>query len=710
MAPSGRPPEEPTLRDLVQEVKELGLKGTAFRLGWELKVRSGVAGRLGPTPPRLDRLLWPRPEIPLEWTRCLPFADAASVGNALRGLLPPQAPEDLRREAEQAARGLVRCFGRWEGDFGDPIDWQRNPVTRVRWPSWCLWTEALSDEGRVGDIKLTWEVGRFPHAYTMARATAFDGALIDRLAPKLLAQMESFSQENAFARSVHWASGQEIVFRLMAWLFALDVLLSRGPWARRAQILVGDALLAGVAHLERHIDYARLAVYNNHLLSEALGLYMAGALLPESSVAHRWGTMGRRLLEEEAERQFYRDGAYIQQSHNYHRVALQDLLWACAFARAAGDAPAESWLRALERSVDFLVAQQNGVDGRLPNSGANDGALPAVLSTCDFTDFRPTLQAASLVSRGERLYEPGPWDEEAAWLLGPHRLDAPLRRLDRRAVSFAATGYHVLRGRSPETFGTFRCGTLRDRFSQIDMLHLDVWWRGLNVLVDGGSYLYNGPAEWHEHFLGTASHNTVTIDGRDQMLHHRRFKVLYWTKARLLRFHDTEAWSMVAGEHYGYGRHSGRCVHRRSVLLVKDDLWVIADQVTGSGRHAVRLHWLGGDFPFTASPERGSLALMTPKGEFGVTVWNTNGEPAAATVVAGQESPPRGWLSRYYGEKVAVPSLAVELGGDCPVTLVSVLGTGQPQLRSLDGRFEAHADGARVGFRLEGGLFESISL
>jgi asparagine synthase (glutamine-hydrolysing) len=27
--------------------------------------------------------------------------------------------------------------------------------------------------GRIGDVKLTWEIGRFPHAYYLARAAAF---------------------------------------------------------------------------------------------------------------------------------------------------------------------------------------------------------------------------------------------------------------------------------------------------------------------------------------------------------------------------------------------------------------------------------------------------------------------------------------------------------------------------------------------------------
>ena len=127
-------------------------------------------------------------------------------------------------------------------------------------------------------------------------------------------------------------------------------------------------------------------------------------------------------------------------------------------------------------------------DGRLPNHGHNDGSLSRPLSVCDFSDFRPVLQCLAVALRGERLYPPGPWDEESAWLLGPSALDAPLRPPTRRSVSFGATGYHVLR--RAEGLCALRCGDVPDRHGQIDMLHLDLWWRGHEVLCDGGTYLY----------------------------------------------------------------------------------------------------------------------------------------------------------------------------------------------------------------------------
>ena len=697
------------LRDLSQELFELGPRGTLFRASWEVRARiRAAAGR----PPRSwtqdeDEAAKDRTAEP--WTARPLLADPLSVAEALRRSITPDALRRLQTAADGALAGRILCFDRWYADYGRPIDWNLNPVTGERWPSGVIASRAMRVQRRVGDVKLTWEIGRFPHAYYLARAAALAPEQAAEYAAGLTAQILDFVAENPEGYGVHWASGQEIALRLVAWLFALDTLLTRGPNAEEAGRAIRAALAAGARQIEANLAYARSAVRNNHVLSEALGLLAAGTLLSGSRAA-RWRDRGLSILDEEAGRQFYEDGAYINQGHNYHRSALLMLLWASVFVRAGGRRLPDGCTRAMERSLTFLLAHQNPGDGRLPNYGANDGSLPGILSTCDFSDFRPLLQTLSVVVRGERLYEPGAWDEMPLWLVGPGALECPVRPPSRTSVSFAPTGYHVLRGRDESSFCAFRCGSLRDRFSQIDMLHLDVWWRGLNVLTDGGSYLYNGLHVWHEHFMRTGSHNTIELDGRDQMLHFRQFKTLYWTRASLRRFDDHEGWALVDGEHYGYRRHPGQCVHRRSVLMLKADVWVVVDRIDGTGDHSVRLQWLCGDFPFTADGANGTVALHTPKGPFTVRVFDERARAVCATVVAGAEQAPRGWLSLHYGEKVAVPSLVVERRLPTPATFVSVLSGTDCDVSTVAGKWELRSARKVARFAVGDALVESVDV
>lgn len=713
-------PAERTLlsraREALEEARDLGVDGTLFRAQWELRLRTGAVERLERSPPKLGGEAAVKAALSLPGV--LPF-DAESVAREMRGRIPAASLSELSGAAADDAKGRILCFSRWIGDFGRPIDWHLNPGNGRRWNPRRHWSRALADESRVGDVKLTWEVGRFPQAYRMARAAAFDPELRAPMAEALASQIGGFVEANPYGRGVHWASGQEISIRIMSWLFAFSV-LGRSPSLGTAGPMIVRAIHEGIAHIERYHDYARRAVYNNHLIAEALSFIIAGLTFSELPQAEKRLELGMAILDEQASRQFFADGGQFQYSHNYHRVVLVYYLWASALMKQEGLTIPRSWLSALEKSLDFLYPHQNPRDGRLPNFGANDGAMPAILSTCDFADFRPVLQAVSALTRGERLYEPGPWDEASAWLLGPDSLRLPLRRRESRSISFNTAGDHILRGDDPSSFSVFRCGTLRQRFSQMDMLALDVWWRGHNVLVDAGTYLYNGSPHWHDHFVRTGSHNTIQVDGAEQMLHYRRFKNLYWTRAKLHRFEIADHHAICEGEHSGYQRSSG-CIHRRSVLLAADELWIVVDEIVEredhrskilercfAGPHGVRLHWLGGEFPHRYSRSEGRLTLSTPEGPFGIAVFDDRGEPMPGDVAAGCHQPPRGWLSRHYGEKVPVPSLAVERRGDLPCCFVTVLSPGEAQVDVHGALWRVAAGETSVGFQLRDSQFEDV--
>jgi asparagine synthase (glutamine-hydrolysing) len=689
------------LTHVFQECRELGVKGTFARGLWEFKTRSGLVklqtSRLNPS------------EVPQSVLRSgvqLPFTGIAIAGPEMRRIVDDDAKLLLFFHASEATRGRIFCFSSWTADFGNPIDWHRDPVTGYRWKADAHWSRVL--EGSTGqDIKFIWEAGRFPHAYHLARAAVLFPESAPQFAAAFSEQVRDFIRANSPGEGAHWFSGQEVAIRILSWLFGLHVFGQLGLVDKELDYAVAVHMAEAGAHIREHIAYARDSIYNNHLLSEALGLYVCGRFVGGERGLH-WVREGVDLLEEHANRQFAPDGAYIQNSHNYHRVALQLYLWAIAFARANGDRVPNDWLAAIERSLFFLTAHQNPGDGRLPNYGANDGSLPLIFSTAHFSDFRPTLQAGSVTARGERIYPDGPWNETALWLCGRALLDVPFRPLIQRSASFSHTGYHVVRGKAAGNFFAFRCGNIQERFSQIDMLHLDVWWRGQNILNDPGSYRYNGAEVWHSYFLRTESHNTAQVDGRDQMLHFRQFKTLYWTEARLTRFEDHPDFAIVEGEHYGFQRGSG-CTHRRSVLYAKDDLWIIADHFVGSGNHTARVHWLASDLPFLLNQT--SLGLETPEGEFNLRVTDENGIPAgAADVVRASSSPPRGWISRTYAELAPALSFAVQRAGTMPMTFVTLMGAGKIFSSVKEGHWTVSSETLSTSFDLSDGCFSNVAV
>jgi hypothetical protein len=99
------------------------------------------------------------------------------------------------------------------------------------------------------------------------------------------------------------------------------------------------------------------------------------------------------------------------------------------------------------------------------------------------------------------------------------------------------------------------------------------------LLRDGGTGAYNPPPEaawWHDHFTGTAAHNTIGFDGEDQMTRASRFLFAQWPATGDL---PDGAWLRD---------WRGRRHERR--VRVEGHRWRVEDRLSGPFR-AAALRW-----------------------------------------------------------------------------------------------------------------------
>jgi len=514
----------------------------------------------------------------------------------------------------------------------------------------------LSDFG-FGDIKLIWELNRFSFVYPLVRAYWRTG---DEQYPevfwKLVADWQAGNQPQA---GVNWKCGQEISFRVMAWCFGLyGFLHARATSAARLVELARLMAVSGY-RIEANIDYA-LSQKNNHGISEAMGLWTIGLLFPEFKRASHWLELGRELLERQAEELIYEDGAFSQHSMNYQRVMLHDFIWALRLGELNGKPFSSHLMGRVAKAVSFLYQLQDNATGRLPNFGHNDGALVLPLSNCDYRDYRPLLQAGHYLCHRTRLYPEGPWDEEILWMFGPEALQAPQAQTEKRNLQAHSGGYYSLRGE--ESFALVHCGSYRHRPGQADMLHVDLWWRGQNIALDAGTYSYNAPDPWNNSLAHTSYHNTVAVDGLDQMDRVGKFLWLPWLHGKLICFDHggPEICKHWEGEHDGYLRLKNPVSHRRAILQLPHDKWLILDKLQATGKHNYRLHWLLSDAPYVWDETRSLLALQTAGGPFFLRV-GAAAEPWEASLVREDSTSARGWHSPYYNYREPALSLALSV-------------------------------------------------
>jgi hypothetical protein len=160
-----------------------------------------------------------------------------------------------------------------------------------------------------------------------------------------------------------------------------------------------------------------------------------------------------------------------------------------------------------------------------------------------------------------------------------------------------------------------RAARFRDRPSHADQLHVDLWWQGINIAQDPGSYLYNAPAPWDNALARTAVHNTLMIDGQEQMLPAGRFLWLDWAQAEVIIYEMDEESQItrVTAEHYGYQKQSA--IHQRTLQTAPGG-WIVSDSVLPFGKadekvHHIQLTWLLPDWKWQITTEQ-ELQLEGP--------------------------------------------------------------------------------------------------
>ena len=534
----------------------------------------------------------------------------------------------ILKRAERVLSGELQFFANEWRVTGFPPTWGHRGE-RIHWES--------LDEFAAGDIKMVWEPSRFDGLIFLCQAycCSRDQRFIDACE----AWLSSWVTSNPSNSGPNWKCAQETALRLMSFVVVCSLL------QQYAGLRCGQPALQFIREHARRIVPTMLyavAQDNNHATSEAAALYLAGSYLLEAHEASResesWRRSGRRRLERCVNRLVMKDGSFSQNSLNYHRLMLDTLslveVWRL---RIADELFSNKFRDRLAAATVWLETLVDPESGDAPNLGANDGARILPLGIEPFRDYRPSALLASRLFRARESTGAGQADAGCRWL-GVSPAGQPSDVLPLRSIVFADGGYAVL----PLGMGklVLRLPKYRFRPSHADALHLDLWWRGGNILRDSGSYSYNAYPDASEYFSETVSHNTVEFDGRSQMPRISRFLFGAWVAGD---------WTHVAGAaqeviEAGY-RDWRRGSHVRRVTAQNESV-IVEDRVAGFSINAV-LRWrlAPGSWKLVDNVLRGERATLT--------ILCDSGE-ALLRLVDGAES-------RHYGEQTVLPVLEAEI-------------------------------------------------
>jgi len=553
------------LNKIINLARNMGWRYMGFRARHEILRRSGLLKKKFPSAPPFKQYL-----TLAQWKE----QEAVFFFNGKESLTFPRNPQPVIKETFDNLRdGKLLMFNSVLTALGKDYDWVTNPDSGFHYDVHKHWTQIADYSKEAGDIKFVWEKSRFSYLYDVIR---YDYHFNVDCAEMVFGDILSWIKSNPVNCGPNYRCSQEMSLRVLNWTFALYYYHDSPILTDTVFDQIQYAIYWQMDHVYKNIGFSRIAVRNNHAITETLTLYLAGIFFPSMPGAAVWKSKGKAWFEEEIAYQVYEDGTFLQFSMNYHRIVAQLLTWGIALSEKNGERFSDVVYDRARKSLVFLRTCMVEENGWLPNYGANDGALFFKLGNAHFRDYRPQLQAlASVLGMKAGLdshYEDVQWYELTKppmdeWL--------PANGIH----TFTKGGYYIIR--EPDTLTFIKCGSYKDRPSQADNLHLDLWYKGENILPDAGSYKYNTDEKTMRYFSGTRSHNTVMLDDKDQMLKGGRFIWYYWSQC-------LEASLVEGGADYSFNGAisafiyvDNDIVHKRTVIKKKEaPVWEIKDEVT----------------------------------------------------------------------------------------------------------------------------------
>ncbi len=528
----------------------------------------------------------------------------------LRTRVPLQC-EAIISSAEKILLHRFDLLGYENVDYGPTIDWKLDEVHSKRAPNDLWYAIPYLDFGVVGDAKITWELNRHQHLVTLAKAYRLTEDF--RFAAELISQWRDWNKHNCYPRGINWASTLEVGFRSLSWLLVYFLLQGTAAVSAKFQ----EEWLRGMAVHGRHIESYPSTYFspNTHLVGEGLALFFIGTLCPELRSAGRWKRQGWEMVLRESERQIREDGFYFEQSTYYHVYAL-DMFLHAKILGSLNDAvfPKQFDDRVVKMLETLAVLCRAGEPSLL---GDDDGGRlfdPRRNQAVHL--FDPLATGAVLFGRRDFKCLAGELREETIWLLGQKgveefdRIEAEAPNMN--SVRLVESGLNVMSTAERKLQSVIDAGpqgALRGGHAHADALSMNVHADGFELLGDPGTGEYVGANGARDKFRGTAAHNTMQLDGLDQVEPRGPFA---WE--RLVKITSESGISGVhfdwfVGSHDGYGRAENPAVHRRWVFFRKPRFWVVRDRVFGSGTHQLDLRWhLHPRLSRSESPSEGFVA------------------------------------------------------------------------------------------------------
>jgi hypothetical protein len=570
--------------------------------------------------------------------------------------LPRKAVDRLLGSASALLEGEWQVFARKHPAFGKTPDWFIDARTG-RHASDTLYAFDIPyrNEDAVGNIKYIWEPSRHHHLTVLAAAYYVSGD--ERYASRVAEHLTSWWTTNRFLLGPHWISGIEIGIRLISWVWARRLL---NDWPEASSLFERNPqFLNQLYHHQTWLATfpSRTSSANNHLIAESAGQFIAAAAFPCFAQSDRWRRQSAELIGRQAFAQTFASGLNRELATDYHGMVLELFLGAAIEGELTGHSFGSPVWGRIRAMIDALAAIIDSA-GHPPRQGDGDDGVGLLLDGPGYQRWN------ALLATGSRLFGSLAWWPDVAhedirtvlWTRGISISVDTEPRWAARPNLFPDAGHVYLRSyasgeeiwcrgdHGPHGFRSIAA------HAHADALSIEFRVKGVEILVDPGTYCYHGDPKWRAYFRSTRAHNTLELMDVDQSESGGPFLWSQHARSRLLAVDGLEEQTSLAfwqAEHSGYVSRNGP-VHRRTVTLNRGSrVLTIQDEIRGKNIASAALCFHLG--PAVQCELKANAATLSWTGGDAILEL-----PSALnwSLHRGEENPPLGWFSPSFDVKI----------------------------------------------------------
>jgi len=459
-------------------------------------------------------------------------------------------------------------LGLGERSFGKEIEWRRDPLSNYVWPlDYHRDLKLMRADG--SDVRVLWELNRVGHCLTLA--WAYESTHDETYSTEFFAQLQSWAAQNPYGRGPNWSCAMEVALRAMNLLASFEIFRHSPQLSAVSLQFFLQLLQQHGNYIQRNLEFSYIAT-SNHYLSDVVGLFWLGLLLPELRDAEEWRDFGLAEMLREMDKQVLADGADFEASTGYHRYVTELFLYSFLLCRANNVKIEKRYWSKLHQMLSYMRAYLRP-DGFAPLIGDTDSGqvLPVMRRRAD--------DHAYVLDIGAAVFN-----------------DASLKTESAVSQAFPQAGIYIMR--DADLYLCFNASGAgingRGSHGHNDVLSIEVSAGGRAFIVDPGTYVYSANLAMRNEFRSTAYHSTVQIDGLEQntIRVDAPFVIGNEASPRVLEWKTSDDFDKVVAEHYGYP-----VTHRRTVTFDKRGRsWLIDDEFFGDGEHVyeARFHFAPG--------------------------------------------------------------------------------------------------------------------